>query len=109
MGNSSEAIFYPLPLKALLGKIVFLDELWLRRIGSGPRQPFDQENDICSRCLLRMEMQLMLNGDNFGTILLLKDLKRSSMNNYTLKRVENLRRSVIDALGKIENNKIQTH
>jgi hypothetical protein len=39
---------------------------------------------------------------NYGTLLLLKDLRRSSIENFTLKRVENLRRSIIGALEKLE-------
>ena len=67
------------------------------------REPLIQDNNNCSRSLLRLEMQLIsANKANFGTLLVLKDLNRDSMNNYTLKRVESLRRSVISALENIE-------
>lgn len=66
-------------------------------------EPSKKEADLYSRCQFRLEMQLLGKDDaNYGTLLLLKDLKRSSMENFTLKRVESLRRSVIGALEKLE-------
>ena len=35
-------------------------------------------------------------------LLLLKDLDRSAMDNFTLKRIENLRRSMISAFERLE-------
>lgn len=66
-------------------------------------EPDKDTAELCSRCQFRLEMQLLGKDDaNYGTLLLLKDLKRSSMENFTLKRVESLRRSVISALEKLE-------
>ena len=39
---------------------------------------------------------------NYGTLLLLKDLERSAMDNFTLKRIESLRRSMIGAFERLE-------
>ena len=65
-------------------------------------EPAKNEADLCSRCQFRLEMQLLGKDDaNYGTLLLLKDLKRSPMENFTLKRVESLRRSIIGALDKL--------
>lgn len=66
-------------------------------------EPAKDTAEMCSRCQSRLEMQLLGKDDaNYGTLLLLKDLRRSSMENFTLKRVESLRRSIIDALEKLE-------
>ena len=50
----------------------------------------------------RSSIKVSKNDANYGTLLLLKDLKRSPMENFTLKRVESLRRSIIGALEKLE-------
>jgi len=66
-------------------------------------EPAKDAAEMCSRCQFRLEMQLLGKDDaNYGTLLLLKDLKRSPMENFTLKRVESLRRSIIGALEKLE-------
>ena len=39
---------------------------------------------------------------NYGTLLLLKDLERSAMDNFTLKRIESLRRSMISAFERLD-------
>ncbi|MEW5818272.1 MAG: MraY family glycosyltransferase [Spirochaetota bacterium] len=60
------------------------------------RPPFVMENYICSRSILRIE--LPLTGDDnthFGTLVLVKDMKIKPINHQTLRRVEDLRRTVI--------------
>ena len=48
-------------------------------------------------------MQLFVkDSKNYGTLLLLKDIERSSMDNFTLKRIESLRRSMIGAFERLE-------
>jgi len=48
-------------------------------------------------------MQLFVkDSKNYGTLLLLKDLERSAMDNFTLKRIESLRRSMISAFERLE-------
>jgi len=48
-------------------------------------------------------MQLFVKeSKNYGTLLLLKDLERSDMDNFTLKRIESLRRSMIGAFERLE-------
>ena len=48
-------------------------------------------------------MQLFVrDSKNYGTLLLLKDLNRNAMDHFTLKRIESLRRSTIDAFEKLE-------
>ncbi|MDP2752944.1 MAG: MraY family glycosyltransferase, partial [Nitrospirota bacterium] len=66
-------------------------------------EPAKDAGEMCSRCQFRLEMQLLgKDNANYGTLLLLKDLRRTSMENFTLKRVESLRRSIIGALDKLE-------
>jgi len=68
-------------------------------------EPAKDTAELCSRCQFRLEMQLLGKNDaNYGTLLLLKDLRRSPIENFTLKRVESLRRSIIDALEKLERD-----
>ena len=48
-------------------------------------------------------MQLFVkDSKNYGTLLLLRDLERSAMYNFTLMRIENLRRSMISAFERVE-------
>ncbi|MDF1594224.1 MAG: hypothetical protein P1P89_22160, partial [Desulfobacterales bacterium] len=50
-----------------------------------------------------IKMQLFVNDSkNYGTLLLLRDLEQSAMDNFTLKRIESLRRSMIDAFERLE-------
>ena len=66
-------------------------------------EPIKDAAEICSRCLFRLEMQLFVkDSKNYGTLLLLKDLERSDMDNFTLKRIESLRRSMISAFERWE-------
>ncbi|MEW6671020.1 MAG: MraY family glycosyltransferase [Thermodesulfobacteriota bacterium] len=66
-------------------------------------EPITDAEQLCSRCLFRLEMQLFVKDKkNYGTLLLLKDLERSAMDNFTLKRIESLRRSMIGAFEKLE-------
>jgi len=75
---------------------------------SWARHTLLNEADICSRCLLRLELPL-LDFDNisYGTIVLLKDMKSSALSHYSLRRVEHLRRTVIGTMGKIMREKIE--
>jgi UDP-GlcNAc:undecaprenyl-phosphate GlcNAc-1-phosphate transferase len=58
--------------------------------------------DVYNQYLLKLELPLLGNGnENFGTLYLIKDLKRDAISNYTLRRVELLRRSVIGTLEKL--------
>ena len=66
--------------------------------------PIKDATQLCSRCLFRLEMHLFVkDSKNYGTLLLLKDLNRSAMDHFTLKRIESLRRSLIGAFEKLEN------
>jgi len=66
-------------------------------------KPIKDATLVCSRCLFRLEMQLFVrDSSNYGTLLLIKDLERSAMDNFTLKRIESLRRSMIGALDRLE-------
>ena len=79
------------PSKSVLQKHLF----WTR-------DGFDKSNDIQKKCLFKLELPLLNNEDkNFGTLWLVKDLKRNSISHYTLRRVEHLRRTVVSTLDKI--------
>jgi len=70
------------------------------------RSTFNEEQDIRKDSIFKMELPL-LNDDyqSYGTLWLIKDLKRNSISHYTLRRVEHLRRSLITSLVKIFNGK----
>jgi UDP-GlcNAc:undecaprenyl-phosphate GlcNAc-1-phosphate transferase len=59
------------------------------------------ENDVC---LLKMELPLVgRDGTQMGMLRIVKDLKRDGIGHFTLRRVEHLRRTLIDTLKKIED------
>ena len=69
---------------------------------SWTRDGFDASNDIRKERLLKLELPLLNNEDkNFGTLWLVKDLRRNAISHYTLRRVEHLRRTLVGTLGKI--------
>ena len=62
------------------------------------RDGFDRENHLCEECLLKLELPLLKeNGQNLGTLWLVKDLKRDTVTHYTL------RRTLISTLEKLED------
>jgi UDP-GlcNAc:undecaprenyl-phosphate GlcNAc-1-phosphate transferase len=67
------------------------------------RNGFNRCDDICKECLLKLELPL-INGvnKNWGFLWLVKDVRRQGINHYTLRRVENLRRTVLETLKKLE-------
>ena len=74
------------------------DWLWCN-----PEQDMDQHN----RSLFRVEMDLQNDeGVTFGTLLLVKNQAISPVSHYTLKRIEHLKRSVVKALAKMEQQKL---
>jgi UDP-GlcNAc:undecaprenyl-phosphate GlcNAc-1-phosphate transferase len=69
------------------------------------RRPFILEDVINSRCYFRLELPLLgKNKLNYGNLVLLKDLRTESLNPYILRRVEQLRRTVTNALEKLLEN-----
>jgi len=69
------------------------------------RQSFNQKSSVSSRYLLRLELPLLgKDKTNLGTLLLLKDLRLNPLDDFALKRVEHLRRTVINTLEQLENN-----
>jgi UDP-GlcNAc:undecaprenyl-phosphate GlcNAc-1-phosphate transferase len=62
-----------------------------------------KQNDHLKDSLLKMELPLNTSNGNrsYGTLFLIKDLKRDPMSHYTLRRVEHLRRSTIGKLKHI--------
>ena len=60
---------------------------------------------LTQRCLLKIELPLHFVEEdpccNFGTLLLIKDMRHELASHYTLKRVEHLRRSMVASLMKI--------
>jgi len=66
------------------------------------RGQFDSADDVCGESLLKLELPLLAeNKKNYGTLWLIKDLKRDPISHYTLRRVEHLRRTVIETLEKL--------
>jgi len=69
---------------------------------SWSRDPFENTDVMGDRSLLRLEIDLLdAHHTNRGTLLLIKDLKRELITPYTLKRVEQLRRSIITAIDNL--------
>ncbi|MBW2115859.1 MAG: hypothetical protein JRH04_13750 [Deltaproteobacteria bacterium] len=65
------------------------------------REGFDRENDLIGESLLKLELPLLAEENKtYGTLWLIKDLKRDSISHYTLRRVEHLRRTLITTLQK---------
>jgi len=62
-------------------------------------------DDMCKGCLFKLELPL-LNGKNesYGTLWLIKDLKKDPITHYTLRRIEHLRRTLIDTLTKLRSS-----
>ena len=73
------------------------------------KPPFAMENYVCSRSILRIEMPLLgKENAHFGTIVLVKDTKAKPINHQTLRRVEDLRRTVarkLEAMAQDTNSK----
>ncbi|MCU0575153.1 MAG: undecaprenyl/decaprenyl-phosphate alpha-N-acetylglucosaminyl 1-phosphate transferase, partial [Syntrophobacteraceae bacterium] len=67
-----------------------------------PLQPLDRE---ASRFLMRLELPLVEEDAtrNHGTLVLLKDLRHGPLGHYALKRVEHLRRTVLNRLKAIDS------
>jgi len=66
------------------------------------RDPARQERGLHDTAQFRLEMPLMDDsGRRYGVLWLVKDLHRSSMTHYTLRRVEHLRRTVIGVLARL--------
>ena len=63
------------------------------------RDGFNMNYDVCKECMLKVELPLMgNNGQSFGSIWLIKDVRRDAINHSTLRRVEYLRRTVLSSL-----------
>jgi|GEM_PF-400511 len=85
-----------------LENIVLLKDEKMKEKLSWHREDFDSCDDVCKEYLMRLELPLV-NGDNksYGTIWLIKDLRRETINQHTLRRVEHLRRTIINTLKKL--------
>lgn len=69
------------------------------------RDRFDRGSDVCKDCLLKLELPLLDNTNpSCGTLWLVKDLRKDAISHYTLKRVEQLRRTLIGTITKIAGN-----
>lgn len=65
------------------------------------RNHVDNGFDFNNQCQFKLEMPLMVDqGRTYGVLWLIKDLKRSNMSHYTLRRVEHLRRTIIGVLNR---------
>ncbi len=60
------------------------------------RPPFEMDNYLFSRSILRIELPLLSKKNiHYGTLVLVKDTKIHQINHQTLRRIEDLRRTVI--------------
>jgi len=67
------------------------------------RPPFAMEDYVCSRRILRLELPLLGKHDtHFGTLVLVKDMRLRPITHQTLRRVEDLRLTVIRALEQMD-------
>ncbi len=65
------------------------------------REGRDDILDLSGRCQFKIEMPLMAGSDtSYGILWLVKDLQRSNISHYTLRRVEHLRRTIIGVLDR---------
>ena len=63
------------------------------------RPPFEMEDYVCSRSILRLELPLLdKENAHLGTLVLVKDVGMKPLNHQTLRRVEDLRRIIIRKL-----------
>ena len=73
------------------------------------RDGFDKSNDIRKEYLFKLELPLLGNENkNFGTLWLVKDLRRDAISHYTLRRVEHLRRTLVGTLEKLSADEYST-
>jgi UDP-GlcNAc:undecaprenyl-phosphate GlcNAc-1-phosphate transferase len=62
----------------------------------------DKQGYLSQRSLLKIELPLMdKQGEHLGTLWLVKNLSNATVSDFTLRRVEQLRRSVVSTLEKI--------
>ncbi|MBM9538630.1 glycosyltransferase family 4 protein [Desulfobulbus alkaliphilus] len=74
------------------------------------RDNFDPETDFCRRCLMKLELPLMdQEGHNQGTLWLIKDLGKNPISHYTLRRIEHLRRTMVQTLVKLQSEPVSAH
>jgi len=70
------------------------------------RNGFDRNKDVCNDCLMKLELPLLNNGSKtLGTFWLIKDLRQDLISHYRLRRVEHLRRTVMETLKRIQTDK----
>ena len=73
------------------------------------RPPFAMENYIASRSIFRLELPLLGTANiHLGTLILIKDMKNKPIDHLTIRRVEDLRRTIIKALERLEDRNQKT-
>jgi UDP-GlcNAc:undecaprenyl-phosphate/decaprenyl-phosphate GlcNAc-1-phosphate transferase len=69
------------------------------------RSDDDDENNwnefLKRETLMKLELPLTSNNNTYGTLWLVKDLKREPLSHYTIRRIEHLRRTIIKTIEKI--------
>ena len=71
------------------------------------RPPFTMEDYVCSRRILRLELPLLGKHDTyFGTLVLVKDVRTMPITHQTLRRIEDLRLTVIRALEQMDDHSV---
>ena len=72
------------------------------------RPPFYMEDYVSSRSILRIELPLISGSKvHLGTLVLIKDMKANSINHQTLRRVEDLRRTMIRKMEMMASKDIE--
>ena len=71
------------------------------------RNGFNLREEFCRKCVMKLELPLLSDDEAYGSLWLIKDLQRDAISHYTLRRVEHLRRTVIEALKRIVESRKQ--
>jgi hypothetical protein len=71
------------------------------------REQFQYGTNALPNRLLRIDLPLVNGGDrSFGTLRLIKDLREEPIDYFTLRRVESLRRTIVEAMDKMAKTEL---
>ncbi len=79
-----------------LGGQIHMERTWTRN-------SFAVREDFCGKGVMKLELPLLDNEwGSYGTLWLIKDLRRDAISHHTLRRVEHLRRTMTERLRKLK-------